>query len=484
MSAGGVNYSCIVGRGKVTLPSVESWGTNMNILRDPPKSITTRRVDKVGQTSSITEMIDESGDRACEGISVYARGVNPFVSVSYGNEGTNGGQVVGDIRNGSRGQAKLPYTVIKDGAFRPPILLQEDLLPLSRMPRVWTSAFSKPGFTDFSKKMRTCGTAADTKEVKTQKLQGFVRPTATYRIEQPITEPFEFKYMIQPTIKNSVSSGIRTMNITQTDVQVPTKEIYTNTMHAMARTNMTDSRKFVNENYFDTGKYTQNTNAHAVATNPGDIRHHVTPIDELDTRRYIQDTNVHAVVTNPNSNLYTTDLNALLSLGQLPAVRDEAFTYSYDAPISGYDQVNYIHDDIQLTKNLPDYHARTNVSDPTHFTQQDYQNSIMLDRNIPVGSYHTNMSGNGYNDHGSRDARLPQKINPGGFMAPTQIPTHDRMQMVNEHFESDKAKMNKKISDQMFGRFDNNNPYLNPANNSMNNQASIPANIVSPQFFR
>ena len=60
-----ISYHGIVGYGKSTLPSVESWSTNMNILRDPPKSITTRKIDKVGETSEITQMIQESGDRSC-----------------------------------------------------------------------------------------------------------------------------------------------------------------------------------------------------------------------------------------------------------------------------------------------------------------------------------------------------------------------------------------------------------------------------------
>jgi hypothetical protein len=33
MSAGGISYSGVLGNRKVTLPSVESWGTDMNILR-------------------------------------------------------------------------------------------------------------------------------------------------------------------------------------------------------------------------------------------------------------------------------------------------------------------------------------------------------------------------------------------------------------------------------------------------------------------
>ena len=90
MSAGGISYSAIVNSGKITLPSVEAGLGSMNMLRDPPKSIHTSRNDRVGQTSSITEMVDESQNRACEAINVYARGVNPSVSVSYSNYGNNG----------------------------------------------------------------------------------------------------------------------------------------------------------------------------------------------------------------------------------------------------------------------------------------------------------------------------------------------------------------------------------------------------------
>ena len=78
-----ISYSGLTSYGKNSLPSVESWGGNLNILRDPPKSITTRRIDKVGQTSYITDMIDESTTRSDEAILRFARGVNPSVSVSY-----------------------------------------------------------------------------------------------------------------------------------------------------------------------------------------------------------------------------------------------------------------------------------------------------------------------------------------------------------------------------------------------------------------
>ena len=204
-----LSYSALNNYGKVILPSNDSWGTNMNILRDPPKSIHTRQINKVGQTSSITDMIDSSSNRNCEAINVYARGSNPFVSVSYNNTSGNG-----TGKMGNNVQAKLPYRVAVSGAFRPPVLKQENLLPLSRMPRIWTSSFTKPGFSDFSKKMIIPQPAELTKEVHNKILKVSVRPNAVYKLEQPLSAPFEVKYVIQNPTKVSALSGIRTMDIT------------------------------------------------------------------------------------------------------------------------------------------------------------------------------------------------------------------------------------------------------------------------------
>lgn len=141
MSAGGLSYSGLRTTAKVTLPSVDMWGTDMNILKDPPKSIHTRRIDKVGQTQSILLAQDESGDRICEMINVYARGVNPMVSVSYDNYSNNGGK--GPLANTTA--VSLPYKVEN---VRPPVYRQEDLLPLSRLPRNWFYSYSNPSFPD------------------------------------------------------------------------------------------------------------------------------------------------------------------------------------------------------------------------------------------------------------------------------------------------------------------------------------------------
>jgi len=158
-----LSYSGIVNYGKVTLPAVNSWNTGSNIIRDPPRSVHTRKIDKVGETPAITSLIDESGDRFCEAINYYPRGQNPMVTVSYGE-----GQTAATTSN--RGSAFLPYRVVRDGAFRPPVFRQEDLVPLSRMPRIWTNISTQPYLPIFTMRIQNCGTAENTKEVKNDML--------------------------------------------------------------------------------------------------------------------------------------------------------------------------------------------------------------------------------------------------------------------------------------------------------------------------
>lgn len=179
-----ISYSGIVNYGKVTLPSVEQWYTNTNILRDPPKSVTTRRKDRVGETSEITQTLAESGDRFCDNINYYARGVNPMVGVSYNND--NNGNQGGD--KGGR-QAFLPYRIIREGAFRPPVRRLEELLPLSRQPRIWTTVSSQPYAPDYTKRILSCGTAENTKQVKSVLLRADCEARKSVRTQPDVNEP-------------------------------------------------------------------------------------------------------------------------------------------------------------------------------------------------------------------------------------------------------------------------------------------------------
>lgn len=199
------SYSGIVNRGKVTLPSVESWGKNNNILRDPPKSITTRRIDKVADTSLLTEEIDDSMDRVAESILVYPRGINPMVGISFDNNGSNGGIRTGQSKLFSNQQTKLPYRVMREGAFRPPILREVDLYPLSRLPRNKTYVDPIANNPDFTKKLVCPGQPKDYRSVKNEVLHFSTQGCKTKNIQTPVNIQVSKKYTqdVQQTQKNS-----------------------------------------------------------------------------------------------------------------------------------------------------------------------------------------------------------------------------------------------------------------------------------------
>ena len=486
MSAGGLSYSGLVNHGKITLPSIDSWGSNMNILRDPSKSIMTKRIDKVGETSSMTQMIEESGSRASEAIQVYARGVNPFVSVSYDNNGNNGGQSSGSFVEGGQRSAKLPYTIMKDGAFRPPILLQEDLLPLSRIPRENFSVLSKPGFVDFSRKMRSCGTAENTKEVKTDTLKAFVRPTAVYKIEKSASQPYEIKNVIQPSIKTSANSGIRTMDITQKYTGKPTKEIDNTPLHVKAQANFTQIRH-MNNNVFNPDRYLQEPVSYNVTSNISSIKNNVgnneintdiylqEPLsynvasnissiknnvgnNEFNPERYLQERVSYNVASNISSKNNYTSIEDIFDTSDIP-VHEDIIHYSLIAPFSGVEQTKYFHDDISLSRTLPEYNITTNFGNQTVYKRTEYDNEIELSRNTPITSLISNPSSHSSIDHSSRNAHLPDKIKAGGYSIPGQIPMKVRLQNIPDQKESEKARMNRMVTESMQGRFDKPSPF-------------------------
>lgn len=155
-----LSYSGLTNYGKSSLPSVKGWNGSLNIMRDPPKSLYTKRIDRVGDTNDVMNSLAHSDDRFIENINFFARGVNPMVSVTYGE-----GQSVSQTSD--RGQSYLPYRIMKDGAFRPPVKRQEDLLPLSRLPRKWTTVECKPtNIADHTKRLISIGTAETTPQVK------------------------------------------------------------------------------------------------------------------------------------------------------------------------------------------------------------------------------------------------------------------------------------------------------------------------------
>ena len=475
-----LSYSAITNRGKVSLPSVDNWGSNLNILKDPPKSIHTRSKTLVGSNNDLIDEIGDSGNRIGEYINVYARGVNPFVSVTYSNNNTG---LSGNGSVGNQGQAKLPYRIMRDGAFRPPVLTQEDLLPLSRLPRVKTEANTNIGNVDFTKKIFEQEQQEKGRQIKDEVLHTFVKPTAVYKIEKPQEQTYDVKFSIKEVIKKgTISAGYSCKNIVQTEVKVPSAEIIKNSLRADARTNIGDTRKFINNNelytekyiqdsnthsvqtnigtrqnyvsfdsdHFDTDRYIQDSNAHSVQTNMGTRQNYVSfDSDQFDTDRYIQDTNVTSATTNPSTNKHYTLINEIADLADLP-VKNKAMVVSTQAPVSKQDKVNYIHSDLELDRNLPEYSATASKSENI-YKYIEATNQIELERNTPVTSFVSNIVGKSSVDNNSKEARLNPKINAGSFSIPAGVPKITRSD--RENIDTARSRMTKSYNNDANQRF-------------------------------
>jgi len=278
----------------VTLPSVEQWGTNTNILRDPPKSITTRRIDKVYENTDITQLVDDSGDRICDGINVYARGVNPMVSISYDNNSNNAG-IAGNITSiSSRTQSRLPYPAFQGGDFRPPIYTQRDLLPLSRLPRAWVGATSTPGFADFSKTQQKPN---DYRAIKDILNIYNVAPNKTVNIEKPLIENFK----MTNTINDKHINVDATSGYNGTYISGYTRENFElfkgnneNHLNVFAQSNVGQDNRSTNLEglSIDENRYIQNHLAHQAFTNTSASNSQNLSNIHMNTAKYLQD-NVH-----------------------------------------------------------------------------------------------------------------------------------------------------------------------------------------------
>ena len=459
MSAGGISYDMVYPRRTATLPSVESWGTNMNILKDPPKSIHTRKIDKVSDTQEYTLMLQASGDRISENIQVYPRGVNPMVSVSYGNQGMNGGQnrqsggTAGTrSRNGiNRGNnnvgTKMPYTI---QTFRPPVRTGFDLMPLSRLPRAWGYAFANPSMPNYINQTE-CQDKQWKRALKEQMLKKSARPTAVYKMERPL-QSFKIDNAItDKRIKIQGQSGLRFLDRSEQNVQVPTSKLNQNYQQIKANVNKGNTQRTVEKWNMHTDSRTNQNKVNANArVNPGQ-RRDITPISDLQNfEKYTQDT----------------------------------LKGNFASQKTGMNDYSFIHDDVELEKNVPLHSSRTNTSTyennlshevdhdlqrvlPYHTsrtnTGTNYQKNVAhdigyeFDKNTPLTNARTNVNeiGDTQKNMAKKYNYLPPQMQKGGFLKQTSsMPTLERVGE-RESLNSQRHRLSKAAFEGFMNKFGN-----------------------------
>jgi hypothetical protein len=199
-----------------------------------------------------------------------------------------------------------------------------------------------------------------------------------------------------------------------------------------------------------TDKYIQDSNAHSVQTNMGTRQNYVSfDADQFDTDRYIQDTNIASASTNPSTNKHYTLINEIADLSDLP-VKNKAMVVSTQAPVSKQDKVNYIHSDIELERNLPEYSASASKSENIYIYIEP-TNQIELERNTPVTSFVSNIVGKSAVDNNSKEAMLNPKISAGSFSIPAGVPKITRSD--RENIDTAKSRMTKSYNNDANQRF-------------------------------
>jgi len=465
----------------VTLPSVDGFNGSLNILRDPPKSIFTKRIDKVGQNNDLNNLIDGSSDRMNEGILVYARGVNPMVSVSYNNNSNN----AGSYTNAGARQAYLPYRIADKGAFRPPIRSLRDLMPLSRQPRAWFEALSNPGFIDYAKKkhiptkFRVIKDALKLEEIK---------PNYSIKIEKPILENYKMQNEINDKhISIEAFSGHRTMdlsNFTRENID-QYKGIQENYEQVNASTNKQQHRSQNLENIeIDKGQYTKDKNYYETLSKPSLQTNQGVEGLSIDKGQYIQDKNYYETLSKPSLHInqgleglsidkeqYIQDKNYydfvvnkgrdinVKTLDQLIGNNKEnvkdILQYEKDSgKQTGYTLLTDI-PEMNLEYHMPQFRVDSSLNDPTVYKRVEHQNEIKLYDNLPKVTTVRNVTKiedmNNFEYGSSRQFNLPETMKKGEFLNSSSKPTLDRFE-IQFRTDPNKEKIKKYLNENQFTR--------------------------------
>ena len=177
----------------LTLVDTGGWGSDNSIVKDPPKSIHTRRKEKVFDTNKVMEEISQNRELIEENIQVYARGVNPFVSVNYSNSDGTG--------------VKYQNTIMKDGFFRPKVYLPEELEALSRQRRpVFSQNSNVNDTTKYYNHNRVNQDFRKSRLIKNT-LEGHIRPTATFKMSHQSMPYYDHRHKIRNALNTCANSG-------------------------------------------------------------------------------------------------------------------------------------------------------------------------------------------------------------------------------------------------------------------------------------
>jgi hypothetical protein len=266
------------------------------------------------------------------------------------------------------------------------------------MPRTNTEAFTKKGFVDFTKKLMCPG--GNYREVKKSTIKASIRPTATYKMNTHIVEPFEVKYVIKNPVKfdtHAGVSGMRTQDVTIQDVQEPTKEINTTPIYA--------EDVYASHGSGATVRYVDHSH--------------------MDTDRYIQDT-LHSSVQSKMSQ--SIQLTSIEDIFDVDIHTKDAMNISYTPLRTGHTKEDRIHKDLELQRRVLATTMATNKQ-RNIYARPQHEHQAIQKRNRPLAHVATNrgtIQRQSSMDLNSREYTLKPTLNAGGMTGRGSMPHHQQ----------------------------------------------------------
>ena len=370
----------------------DGWGGHLDIKKDPPRGIITRKIDKVGMDNSLLELIDESGDRNCQSINTYQRGKNPMTTSGHVEYGNYSSSLSGP-------QASLPNKIMNNGSFRPPIISPQDLLPLSRQNRITTSNITNPSINDYSKVSRGEYNDAMAKSIKE------LLPTDS--VDSGIKN---IKYTIQPakvSVKetpphSAASSGVQ--HIKYTAQSIHPDRFINNENNGHSASSGVQHIKYIAQSIHPDRFINNENNGHSASSG---VQHIKYTTQSIHPDQFIREGQALPVLTAP-CKIGQNTIDGTLFRELNPSLKALNVITNPTQNV----QVSQERKEYSLDRNIPLYFSSTNEGGGGRYNRGEW-GDVKNTKNIVHTAIHSNVGRIGrVNENNGTKADLKYRVNP------------------------------------------------------------------------
>jgi hypothetical protein len=371
-------------RSGFTFGDTGGWNTDLGILKDPPKTVMSKRRDKVFDDNRITNaMLEGTKIAVSEAISTVKRYDNSNLGLSTGNIPNGKGfnnydQSLQNVKIFQQ-QVKYPHKVMeKSGYFHPPVHVLLDLAPLSRMPRPYFSYEVTPELPGGETANQLIGSADLARGVKSEytKVNVTAAKTANNVVSNTV-HVFNAKDSIKEHVYSSIVSGptarFDSAPIGEADIRAVDKTWTSMEALRTASLGLPDRPEL--------RELTRNVPLYNMSATKSDRANYTSIRPE------------NEIILDRNVPLYSME-----------AAKNDRANYTFITP----------ENEIILDRNLPMISVTSNKTDRSIYVNNLSRNVQDMDRNVPEYQMEaiSTMKHGDMDQYGTRTYKLREKVNP------------------------------------------------------------------------